>query len=70
MKTIKNIELKVSSDDEDVAYLYLPGHPRKAEAGVVQKQVDLRKVISQYSGPDVYLDFNNEGKLIGIEILA
>ncbi|NQZ11719.1 MAG: DUF2283 domain-containing protein [Algicola sp.] len=70
MKAMKNIELKVSADDEDVAYLYLPGHPRKVEAGIVQKQVELRKVITQYSGPDVFLDFNNEGKLIGIEILA
>ena len=64
------IILKVSEDDPDVAYLQLPDHPGPGKPNVVGKQVSLDKLIDGYSGPDVYLDFGQDGKLIGIEILA
>ena len=59
--------LKISDDDEDVAYLTLPGHPRTAESAV--KQTRLLDLVA-YTGPDIYLDFDKDGKLIGIEILG
>jgi uncharacterized protein YuzE len=64
------IKLKVSDDDPDIAYLYLPAHPGPGTPNVVRNQVSLNKLIEGYSGPDVYLDFGQNGKLIGIEILV
>jgi len=65
-----NISLKISEDDPEVAYLYLPAHPGKEIFGVVKKQVRALDLIPNYKGPDVYLDFDGEGVLIGIEILG
>ena len=67
--TTNKIELKVSGDDEDVAYLILPAHIGKGVAGAVSKQVRLLDIL-HYSGPDVYLDFDEEGVLVGMEILV
>jgi uncharacterized protein YuzE len=61
------MSLKISDDDEDVAYLTLPGHPKTA--GSVAKTTRLLDLVA-YTGPDIYLDFDKDGKLIGVEILA
>ena len=63
------IELKVSNDDQDVAYLSLPRHPGSTGRKVVEKQLAVRDIISNYKGPSVYLDFDSGGHLIGIEIV-
>jgi hypothetical protein len=63
------MQLEVSEDDEDVAYLRLPGHPG-TRPGVVKKTVNLRSVLGDYSGPDLNLDFDADNVLIGVEILA
>ena len=73
----KSIQLKicVADDDDDdddvVAYLYLPDHPKESEPiyGIVNKQIRLLDLIKDYKGPDIYLDFNKSGTLIGIEII-
>ncbi|QMV15552.1 DUF2283 domain-containing protein [Vibrio spartinae] len=62
------IQLKVSADDDEVAYLYLPEHPKKVVPGIVKKQVRLSEIVKNYNGPDIYLDFNENNELIGIEI--
>jgi hypothetical protein len=62
-------DLKISKDDEDVAYLKLPGHPG-TKSGVVKKSVSLRDLFGEYSGPDIILDFSEGKKLIGIEIIG
>lgn len=67
---IKKIRLKVSKDDHNVAYLYLPNHPGNVVRGIVSKQVRLLEVLPDYKGADIYLDFNEEDVLIGIEILG
>jgi uncharacterized protein YuzE len=67
--TNKNMTLEISSDDEDVAYLSLPNHPGRGSPGVVSKQVRLLELL-QYVGPDVYLDIDESGRLIGFEIIA
>lgn len=66
----QKIKLKVSEGDPDVAYLTLPGHPGRGTAGCVSRTQKIRDVIPDYKGPDLNLDFDNEGTLIGIEILA
>lgn len=67
--TKSKMKLKISEDDEDVAYLILPDHPGAGVSGVVKKQVRLHNFL-EYVGPDIYFDFDENGKLIGIEILA
>lgn len=63
-------KLKISEDDSDVAYLSLPDHPGSGISGVVAKQISLGEIIKGYKGADVHFDFDKDGKLIGIEILA
>lgn len=63
-------QLDVSKDDPDIAYLRLPCHPGRGKPGIVAKQVSLSEKIEGYKGPDIYLDFDNLGQLIGIEILG
>ena len=62
-------QLEVSKDDSDIAYLMLPNHPGRGKPGIVAKQVSLSENIEGYKGPDIYLDFDDLGQLIGIEIL-
>lgn len=68
MKSAKKIELKVSEDDDGVAYLTLPGHPGTLP-GIVKKSVQLRDLIDRYVGPDLVFDFDENDQLIGVEIL-
>ena len=63
------IELKISEDDCDVGYLSLPNHPGKGNHSIVAKQIDLREYI-QYKGPSIYLDFDEDNNIIGIEIVG
>lgn len=63
-------ELKISEDDSDVAYLSLPDHQGSGIPGVVAKQISLGEIIQDYKGADVHLDFDKDGRLIGIEMLA
>ncbi|WP_062269775.1 DUF2283 domain-containing protein [Endozoicomonas arenosclerae] len=64
----QKIKLKVSSSDPEVAYLYLPKHPQVAISGLVRKQLRLADLINDYKGPDIYLDFDEEGSIIGMDI--
>ena len=66
----QKIILTVSEDDPDVAYLQLPDHPGEETYNAVAKTFRLLEVIPNYKGPDIYLDFGHDEKLIGIEILV
>ncbi|WP_257454305.1 DUF2283 domain-containing protein [Archangium lipolyticum] len=67
-KKLGRFELRVSEDDQDVAYLRLPSHP--GEACEMSKSIRLAELMGSYTGPDVVLDFDQDGVLVGIEILA
>ena len=54
----------------NASYLYLPDHPGAGSFGCAVKTVPLEQVVGDYAGPDIYLDFDSEGRLIGIEILS
>ena len=56
------------AEGNDVAYLRLPSHP----GGLckMSRSLRLRDVLGGYQGPDVVLDFDMEGTLVGIEVLA
>ena len=68
--TNNKIHLKVSEDDPDTAYLYLPDYPKEKKSNIVEKQIRLCDVIENYKGPDIYIDIDHQGNAIGIEILA
>ena len=63
-----HFELRVSEDDPDVAYLRLPSHP--GETCKMSKSIRLAELVGSYAGPDVVLDFDQNGVLVGIELLA
>ena len=67
-KKLGRFELQISEDDQDVAYLRLPSHP--GETCKMSKSVRLVEILGAYTGPDVSLDFDEDGTLVGIEILA
>lgn len=66
----KKIELHVSADDPDVAYLVLPAHPGRGTHGATERTVRLRDLIPHYKGADLYIDFDTSGEVIGVEILV
>mgnify|MGYP000072151894 CR=1 FL=1 len=67
-KRTGTFELRVSEDDANVAYLRLPTTP---EGGwKASKCVRLFNLIGKYEGPDVNLDFDEDGVLVGIEIVG
>ena len=68
MTCLNNFELE-RSDDEDVVYLKLPGHPGP-KSGVVKRTIYIRDLIHDYQGPDINLDFGEGNSLIGIEIIG
>ncbi|MDC8100604.1 hypothetical protein [Chryseobacterium rhizosphaerae] len=63
------IIVKISPDDETVGYIYMPNELDDDMRKVV-KTIDLSDVIKDYKGVSVYLDFNKDGVLIGIEIVG
>jgi len=67
-KKLGRFELRVSEDDQDVAYLRLPSHP--GETCKMSKSIRLAELMGSYAGPDVVLDFDQDGVLVGMEILA
>lgn len=62
-------QLEISEDDGDVAYLRLPSYPEEGP-WKMSKSIRLREIMGDYKGPDVILDFDMRGVLVGIEILA
>lgn len=63
------IKLKISEDDCEVGYLSLPNHPGRGKSNIVVKQIDLREYID-FKGPSIYLDFDKDNNIIGIEIVG
>lgn len=54
----------------NASYVTLPDHPGRGSRGCVANSIPLDQIIESYEGPDVVLDFDANGRLIGIEILA
>lgn len=56
-----------TSEDGDMAYVYLPKHPGKGIAGVTVKQVPMHTLIDNYQGPEIFLYFDKNDVMIGME---
>ncbi|WP_312923035.1 DUF2283 domain-containing protein [Empedobacter brevis] len=59
----------IIKENEETIYIQLKEHPKKNIFGIVEKNIDIASLIKGYKGTPVYLDFNKDGFLIGIEIL-
>lgn len=57
------------SEDGEVAYLRLPGFPKDPNhaQGCVATTVRLLDAYPNHVGLDIYLDYNSQGEIIGIE---
>ncbi len=71
MDRINRLELIVDPT-VNAAYLYLKEHPLRGpeSAGCVANTVALEDLLPGYRGPDINLDFNKDGVLIGLEIIG
>lgn len=58
-----------NNKDGDMAYLFMPKHPGKGIPGVTAKQISLHSIIPNYQGPEIFLDFDKSGEIIGMEFL-
>jgi hypothetical protein len=70
MMNSEKIILKVSKKDDQVGYLYLPKHPKKSVYGLVKNTIPINELISGYKGIALNFDFDEDGELIGIEIVG
>lgn len=66
----KKIRAKITGTQSETAYITLPEFPAEQQSGCVAKTICLDNLIDGLKGPRVNLDFNRDGVLIGIEILA
>lgn len=57
------------SEDPSVGYLYLSNHPGPGSVGCVKGTVRLSALIPNYVGPEIHLDLEEAGAIIGIEVL-
>lgn len=63
------IKVKMLYPDSDTIYIALPGYPEPVKPGVVKKSVSLDDIYD-YQGPRVQFDFDENGNLIGVEVVA
>lgn len=68
MKELNKINLKLSEDDSSVGYVSMPTENLKDKN--VFKTIDICDLVDNYQGIPVYLDFNKNNELIGIEIVG
>lgn len=60
---------KIKVNKSETVYVALPDYPKEIVPGVVKKSVSLDDIYD-YDGPRVQLDFDKEGRLIGVEVVA
>ncbi|MFA5620994.1 MAG: hypothetical protein WDA08_11885 [Weeksellaceae bacterium] len=62
-------KIYTDEDGEVTAYIQLPKHPKQIVPGIVKKNISLSEILPNYKGPSIYLDFDDNDELIGIEII-
>jgi hypothetical protein len=60
--------LKLANDKHEDAYLQLPTFP--VGKLTTSRSIRLHDLIGKYEGPDINIDFDEQGMLVGIEILT
>ena len=70
MKPEKSERIKFDETTDKALYIALKSHLGRGEPHLDSFQKGLHELIDNYEGPEIYLDFNSEGRLYGIEILG
>ena len=60
---------KIRVKKSETVYMALPEYPSEIVPGLVKKSVSLDDIYD-YEGPRIQLDFDENGQLIGIEVVA
>ena len=60
---------KIRVEKSETVYVALPEYPKETVPGLVKKSVSLDDIYN-YDGPRIQLDFDENGRLIGIEVIA
>jgi hypothetical protein len=58
------------NEEEDVALIKLPSHPKKLVKGLTAKQIKLSEKVVLGGKLEIYIDFDKENQPISIEILT
>jgi hypothetical protein len=69
MTTKKYIRLCSYEGRNDTAYLELQDHPHELVPGIVARTLNIHELVDNYDGPRLTLEFDNENRPIGIEII-
>ena len=69
MKMDETKFIKFDESKDSAIYVALKSHLGRGKPHVGCYQKGLHELIDNYQGPEIYLDFNSEGRLYGIEIL-
>ena len=70
MSESEHFRVRVHDDSRDTAYFELRDHPHQLVSGCVAKTVMLHQFLGDdYAGPSLNLDFDHDGRPIGIEVL-
>ena len=64
----KSIRLRTYDGDYHQAYVELADHPHEL-TGCVRRTVRVHNLIDTYDGPGIAIDFDQNNRAIGIEIL-
>jgi uncharacterized protein YuzE len=70
MKPEKKEFVEFDESTDTAMYIALKDHLGKGKPHLGSYQKGLHEIIDSYKGPEIYLDFNSEGRLYGIEILG
>jgi hypothetical protein len=65
----RTFRLRTHEGEEHIAYLELRDHPHELVRGLVNRTVDLHPLIENYHGPRLTLDFDDQNRPVGIEII-
>ncbi len=62
--------ITMSEEGVHTVYISLPGHPGRGAPGCVKKVIRLDSVLTDHDLPMLNLDFDENNKLIGLEVLV
>jgi hypothetical protein len=65
----KYIRLRTYEDDHHQSYVELADHPHELVSHCVQRSIRVHNLIENYDGPSIVIDFDENNRAIGIEIL-
>jgi len=65
----QQIRLRTYDEDYHQSYVELADHPHELATGLVHKTIRIQNLIDDYDGLGIAIDFDKDGRAIGIEIL-